>query len=464
MVVMNLWILTEEHPKTDSLLKILHFFCAEKKICAFFSQIRIVPVLKNGSFSFTYKVLGCETPSIKNIFIKTIKGSTSFVDYMLFYQESEPKQSDCPVFLIEETKTDDKESRNTGVYQRCSKFVIADFYYRDVPKIMFYNLRVTPNEKPTETYVFGTRLLLTFGVRILGKNLDPDTFKPFTSIAELVAFKQKMRKSPKGNTPFEIVQENDAIRISARLFKSETLSHDPNIGAVSICCAVIRKLGWDKKIEIFKHGLRQENLSQRNKCVLIANRLDFQFENLRLPKAVFPISYWDYESSGEKLGTIFMHVTVENFTNGFSIFDNHAGCEKSYFLTPQKTYTPLQKYADKDAYKAGDKTKIIFIPDLVLNDIDRKTLITIEGKKYENLLAGIKDLENYDSFEKLYLKSYYPTFKNIRTVILYGSRETNLDNPKIGLLLNADGKMILGIKAPSLFSEALRNLRGYWNT
>ena len=28
-----------------------------------------------------------------------------------------------PIYAIEETKTDDKESRNTGVYQRCSKFI-----------------------------------------------------------------------------------------------------------------------------------------------------------------------------------------------------------------------------------------------------------------------------------------------------------------------------------------------------
>ena len=40
-------------------------------------------------------------------------------------------------------------------------------------------------------------------------------------------------------------------------------------------------------------------------------------------------------TEGEKLGTIFIHLVVENFTTGYSIFENHAGCEKSYFITKE---------------------------------------------------------------------------------------------------------------------------------
>lgn len=98
---------------------------------------------------------------------------------MVFYQENEPTQADTPIYAIEETKTDDKESRNTGVYQRCSKFVFIKNYYPNVRMIMLYNLQVEQKEKPTETYIFGTRLLLTLGVEILGKKLDETIFVLF---------------------------------------------------------------------------------------------------------------------------------------------------------------------------------------------------------------------------------------------------------------------------------------------
>lgn len=83
---------------------------------------------------------------------------------------------------------------------------------------------------------------------------------------------------------------------------------------------------------------------------------------------------------GEKLGTIFIHIVVENFTEGYSIFENHAGCEKGYFIKPDGTPVALAKYSDRQKYKEGDKSQIIYIPDLVLIDIVENESITIEGK------------------------------------------------------------------------------------
>lgn len=36
---------------------------------------------------------------------------------------------------------------------------------------MLYALQIEQKEKPTETYIFGTKLLLTLGVEILGKKI-----------------------------------------------------------------------------------------------------------------------------------------------------------------------------------------------------------------------------------------------------------------------------------------------------
>lgn len=112
--------------------------------------------------------------------------------------------------------------------------------------------------------------------------------------------------------------------------------------------------------------------------------------------------YWRYDRLGEKLGTIFIHLAVENFTSGYSLFENHAGCEKGYFITSDGEPIPLAKYTDRDLYKAGDKDQIVHIPDLVLLDIAEKESITIEGKKYENKQNGIDELDGYDAFEDLY--------------------------------------------------------------
>jgi hypothetical protein len=276
---------------------------------------------------------------------------------LFFFQDKEPTVKDTPIYAIEETKTDDSESRNTGVFQRCSKFVFLQYYYPNVKMIMLYNLQIEQKKKPTDTNIFGTRLLLTFGVEILGKKLDPKIFIPFSSIKEIIDFKKQMRTAPKGNVPIDITQKTDIIEISGRLVKSDSLSHDPNIGALSIISAIFRKLGWKNKITITKHGLKQKHLKGSNKFILIANKLNIGLKGLSVPKAELKTEYWHYDREGEKLGTIFIHVVVESFTKGYSIFENHAGSEKGYFITAYGEYIPLAKYEDRNKYKAGDKNK-----------------------------------------------------------------------------------------------------------
>ena len=454
---MNLWILTEERPKVEVLQMIFEYFAKDQR-CGFFGDsIRIIPILNpNKTFSFTYEVIGFKCAKVDHVFIKTVSGSSSFTDFLIFYQEKQPIVSDTPLYAIEETKTDDKESRNTGVYQRCSKFVFIQNFYQKTKLIMLYALQVGQKAEPTETYIFGTRMLMTLGVEILGKVLDPKVFKPFTSIDELIESKASMRKAPAGNVPISITKVDDnLIQVSGRLYKSGGLSHDPNIGALSIICAVLRKLGWKGSIVITRHGLQQSHVGTNNKFVQIANVLRIELDGLIVPHATLPNNYWHYEIQGEKLGTIFIHICVENFTTGYSIFENHAGCEKGYFLTPTGDHIALEKYSDRDAYKAGDKDAIVFIPDLVLLDVDEAEVITIEGKKYANKRKGIEELNNYNSFDKKYLKKYYPKFKIVRTVVLYGSNNEFEFDVQVGFLLNERGKLVLGVRAPRLFAKSV---------
>lgn len=459
----NLWFLTEERPKKEVLQTIFQKFAKDYGFAVFVDTIRIFPILQDNKFTFTYEVTGFRCNKVGKVYVKTVSGNSSFTDFLIFYQKEEPTIKDEPIYAIEETKTDDKESRNTGVYQRCSKFVFIQSYYPNARKVMLYNLQIDQKEEPTSTYIFGTKLLLTLGVEILGKKLDDKIFTPFKTIDEIIDLKNEMRKAPKGNVPILLKKLKTKIEVSGRLFKSGGLSHDPNIGALSIICAVLRQLGWTQKIEITQHGLLQHHVGRTNKFIQIANKIGISLQGLTVPKAEMNSDYWKYDTDGEKLGTIFIHLVVENFTQGYSIFENHAGCEKGYFITKNGDHIPLEKYKDREKYKSGDKEQIIHIPDLILIDFGRSEVINVEGKKYAFRKNGISELGNYDYIEKNYILKHYPKFKIVRTVVLYGSTEEKIIEIEIGFLLNENGQLILGVKAPSLFQEAITNLLDFWN-
>ncbi len=458
----NLWILTEERPKIEVLQKIFVRFAHDRGFGFFGDNIRILPLLdEHGSFRFVYKVIGFDCSIVDCVYIKCVSGSSSFVDFLIFHQDAEPTLADTPIYAIEETKTADSESRNTGVMQRCSKFVYIKHYYPNTPMIMLYSLQVDENRAPTDTNIFGMRLLMTFGVDVIGK-ANNEAFVPFSSIDEMIAFKKQMRLPPKGNIPILITQFDNKISVSGRLFKDGGLAHDPNIGGLSIIAAVLRQFGWSGEIEITQHELQQQHVGTDNKFIAIANMLGITLDGLHVPQVSMPSEYWHYEIKGEKLATIFIHIVVENFTHSYSIFENHAGCEKGYFITPSGEHIALQKYIDRAKYKAGDKSQIVAIPDLVLVDIDRSSIVLIEGKKSIYKAQGIRELDSYDAFETLYIQPHYTTFNVVKSLVLYGSNKTKVADIKVGFLLNKRGQLVLGISAPPLFKEAINNLLTYW--
>lgn len=85
----NLWILTEERPKTNVLRMIFEYFSRDQG-CGFFGDhIRIIPILnENKCFAFTYEVIGFTCARVKRVFIKTVSGSSSFTDFLIYYQDA----------------------------------------------------------------------------------------------------------------------------------------------------------------------------------------------------------------------------------------------------------------------------------------------------------------------------------------------------------------------------------------
>lgn len=81
----NLWILTEERPKSSVIEQIAGLY--EKDFSGIIEHIdrnnvKIRPVFNNGLFSFEYIVEGIKIRNINRIVIKTVSGSFSFFDFI----------------------------------------------------------------------------------------------------------------------------------------------------------------------------------------------------------------------------------------------------------------------------------------------------------------------------------------------------------------------------------------------
>lgn len=454
----NLWILTEERPKPSVILQIIELYqrdFAGEIIYINKENIKIKPIFTDNNFMFKYIVEGITLKNINEIVIKTVSGSSSFFDFLVFKQTSQPSENEPGNLLmaIEETKTNDDESRNTAVYQRASKFVFVDAFYKNVNLYMLYNdeLKAKEEKKPSDTSIFGTNMLLTLNVKIVGKDISK-WFESFKTIDEMIAFKDKMKQPPANNVPLNIKRFDDRIEVSGRLSKPANkgnIGHDPNIGALSLISKGLRHLGWKKRIVITQHGVSQEYIDKtrgKNKFIYICKILNIELDGIVIPENIsFPIKYWHYEKSSEKIASILLHMIGE-YHGIKGIYQNHAGCERGYFRTKDNTLITLPK---KDRNGVN-----LYIPDLVLYDEKSKHIILVEGKKLSTLQDGIEEIENYDSIENEYINPYYNDCKIYRCISIFGGNLTSLPHPKVILYLSATGKVIINPNAPKCIIEA----------
>ncbi len=456
----NFYILTEERPRASVVRQIIELYKNDfNGIIYSESEVRIRPDIKNGIFQFRYIVEGINLVDIDEIIIKTVSGSSSFFDYLVVVQKEEPSESmhNNVLMAIEETKTSDDESRNTGVYQRSSKFVFIDAYYKNVKLYMLYNDELDARElkKPSDTSIFGTNMLLTIGASIVGKDTSK-WFNAFSNLDELIAFKSSMRKPPAGNVPIDISKFDDRIEISGRLSKPSNagnIGHDPNIGALSIISKCIRHLGWNKKIVITRHGVSQQYIDRikgKNKFLYICSLLNIELEGINMPNtAPLPGTYWHYEMSSEKMASILLHITGEYFGLR-GIYQNHAGCERGYFKTKNNNLITLPK-KDKNGVN-------LYLPDLILHDPYSEIIILIEGKKLSTLNNGLEEIKYYDSIENEFISKFYPNCPVYRFVSIFGGDLSGVPNDKVIIYLANDGRIIISPLAPECIKSIFRNV------
>lgn len=472
---MNIFILTEEKPKISVIKQLIEIYKSDFGASyTLSSKQSVIPIFKNNLFTFTYKVEGISVKGIDSILIKTVSGESSFMDFLFYVQENAPvenSETETPLFAVEETKTSDDESRNTGVFQRCSKFVYIKPYYT-IPLYMLYNdeLELRESKKPSDTSIFGTNMLLTCGVKIVGKPIAKWFYK-FNTIDELINFKNSMRKPPEGNTPITIKKDGDTIYISGRLDKPKNegkIAHDPNIGALTMISNTLRLLGWTGRIIITMHGVEQQyidNLNHGNKFLYIADLLGIELENITI-RHRFPMadSYWHYEMSSEKMASILFHVSCE-YVGLKEVYQNHAGCERGYFKTASGSLLTVPKYCGENSSgntialenkntPAMNKRNLL-IPDVIMRDDERKIIYLIEGKKLSTIDAGLQEIQEYDDIEGLYVSKYFPGYTIKRYLTIFGGRHTSLVNDKILLYLSNNGTTIIN-DAEKILKEKIK--------
>lgn len=455
---MNLWVLTEEKPKRSVLYQIISLYCKDfqASVSGEVTDVKVLPVMKTLKFSFTYLVKGLEVSGIKNIFVKTVSGNTSFVDFLVFRQSEEPNEDlfDTPIMAIEETKTSDIESRNTGVSQRVTKFVYIDNFYRDVKKYMLYNEEHEEDifKRPSDTNIIGTNILMTLGVEIVGKK-NLSWFKKYKTIDEIIDAKNSQRQPPAGNVPIRIDRKGDTIEISGRLSKPKeagNIGHDPNIGTFSMLSKGLRALGWTGRIVITKHGVKQSYINKsgvNNKFLFICKMLNLELKDIVLPAEInFPKTYWHYEQSSEKVASILLHILSEN--NGMiEVYQNHAGCERGYFFTKERDPIALHK-------KASDGTNLL-LPDVVMYDIDENMVLLVEGKRLSTLQDGVREIQGYYAIENEWIEKYYPGSTIYDCISIFGGTEKDVPHPDVLLYVSEKGDIRINSGAPKAAIDAL---------
>jgi hypothetical protein len=447
----NIWILTEERPKKDVIEKIINKTKTIKKLDIEIENFKIKPIFNGKIFTHTFQVDLIKSKSIKNIFIKLISSGkqSSFVDFLIFLQKDEPIKEqileNC-VYAIEETKTNTYDSRNTAMGQRSSKFNTLNYYIQKykykLKPVMYFSHKQAESDHDSVQFINRCLCHLESGIEFWGK--DSSKFKKFSSLDELIKLKNKIAGTNTRNkdTPIKITKEKDLIKISGLLANpgadtakhkyTGTIKHDPNIGQLPLIAKAIRTLDWKEKIIITDHRILPEKVveGRGNKFTRLAKYIDFELENCPFPETDFHLDYWKYEKYNEKVSTILAQIILEN-KEMETIFDNHGGCEKSYFYGINNAEIKISKQFSNDGGK---------IPDLVVKDNLNKIIYLYEGKTAKNIKAGLEEIEAFALFETMYLKVNYPNFKYKRGLIINGGNKIDKDEVKFQLC--EDSKII----------------------
>jgi len=410
-------ILTEETPNID---EIHHMLLQVGKNIPI--DTKIIPIIKEGSFTGIWTV---KTDDIL-VDIKLFKGTTSSVDYMLFDGDIDLTNGDAgkALVVLESTKTNDKQSRNTAVMQRISKFIVfKKMYPNSNAKLIMFYLESKWKDNLTDTAMFGFKMMTLLGIElysVVNKKIIDLKLKynitPFRTDDELINFKNNI-KVKKGNVSVRITKENNVYKITGKLDKGDEnspyygkLSHDPNKGMLGAIMNCIEKLNPGSKKILTTHGLNEDSLKKckNNKFFILLYDINFEFHDITFTNTIkLPDKYFKIESEmTEKLATIL----CDEISSYNTIFSNHGGCALTNI---------------KGVDRCVDVGRKMPRPDIVFENSKEKEIVIIEGKIEKELKKGIKQLsdEHLKDFITI-LKKLYP-LHNIKKGLCITIRDVN---------------------------------------
>jgi hypothetical protein len=395
-------VLTEEGPSESLVGAInyfLHFEDSEQRLLN--SSVPSESIDKAGNIT----AIGWEYPLAPGKFSKVVckivspaeKGS--FVDVLFYVTEDDtlPQPSDPPSLAVEVTKNGLGESNNMSD-QRAAKFYSLLKRYPEVP-CCYYIHTVSPIEKCPPPHQRSFRRMTTNGIRVVfGSNqgFSIQSFEPYKSVEDFLLQGQSSR--PRVNY---LLQEGSEVLIKTNLQKNGNFTHDPNIGWLGSNLWTLKSLGFQGNVSLISHRLDDKTVQKafkgktRNKLVKLMYDMASSFETLSVSgigniesQDLYQGNYWQYSSSGEKVGSIQQEIILAAKTGAKTIFSNHAGCEKSYLVTLDGDSEPLPKGPDYG------------LPDLLMVFPNKKEIIAIEAEQSKNLKKGYKQV-------------YEPKFKNL---------------------------------------------------
>ena len=309
-------------------------------------------------------------------------------DLIINYEEG-------PSDFIEITKGSFKGSGNNSQYQRFTKFipVLND----DQRKIYYFDTE--------DRNIFGkTKLAMKCwkknNIKLVATNSDLQTvFDDLDTNFTLESFSEEWnglsRPSPfgkfKGHKQAIIIEE-DLIRVeNFNVLKQEKITHDPGIGTIMLVFSTILQCGSRKPIMITEHRLSQDliNRSTRNKflkflCILKQTfNTEITLENIELPQCSVDYTSLNKSSTSEKC--ISIHDELLLIGQGYPIlYANHARSEQEYFTIDGRTISV---------------PKLVYKPDIVYADKEKKVIYFIEAERYCNYEIGMRQIESWRSEE-----------------------------------------------------------------
>ncbi len=436
-------ILTEEVPSKNE----ISFLAREVLMISQNFDYLIEPVIEVASFTGEWLIT---VNSHINIIVKLFKGESSCVDYILFDGlVDDNTNAGNALCILESTKTSDKSSRNTSVYQRITKFLVFKKMHPEsqAKMVMFYNAKWS-NIIPSKTAIFGLRMMKTLGIDAYhSDDVDYENLLTKFSIIEFLTIEdmidsKKCITSKKGNVPVEIINNGDSkYVISCKLDKgvssnSGKISHDPNVGLLSGLVNIIHNFDRLSEIKIVNHNINQLYFDKlpTSKFWYAIDGTNVNFENVMIIKQpMLPSKYFALEKrSTEKLSTILYSQLISKDYK--CIFSNHSGCALTNIITK-----------GDDIIVERTMTR----PDILFYNEVKNELLLIEGKVEKDIILGVKQLgENHlERFAKL-VKDAYPN-SNLRKGLCITidsvdnmHKYTNLDYPVL-FALDTNGTHVI---------------------